>query len=164
VKHHEPSLAKWALCYAVDMSIHSIEQAAAEQPFSVAQPAAGQNWTFTVPANTVYKLDTFSFTLVTSATVATRFITLEFTDASGNIIFAATNGTGQAASLTARTTASRFINYLAVAGSNASGSQFPLPDVWLPAGYIVKVVTTNLDAADQFSAVTGLAQVAEGSF
>lgn len=65
-----------------------------------ANPAAGADFTVTVPAGANWVLNSVSARLVTSATVATRLPALVISDGSGNVVFNGPTAYGQTATLT----------------------------------------------------------------
>lgn len=115
---------------------------------TVAAPAAGADWTLTVPASTVYKLYTLCATLQADATVANRIVVLSVDDGT-NKTWGAFTGTNVTASQTI------VIGWGNVGASNTGsvtgwGIVAPFP-LYLSAGWRVRVVTGNLQAADQWS-------------
>ena len=101
---------------------------------------------FTVPANKIYRLQTARITLVSTSTVGSRQIVVEFGDGS-NVIFAMRAGTTQAASLT------RYYNYGVgiqelTSFRDTDHLQCSLPDnLQLPAGYTIRIYDNKAIAA-----------------
>ena len=117
---------------------------------ATANPAAGSNpATLTVPAGKRWKLCAIYNRNVTSADVANRVFTLTITDGT-NTVFVATQA-NQTASLNYGYAGSIGLPYLAVT-TNGNG-QIALPDIELGAGYTVAVSYTNLQAADDATAL-----------
>jgi len=117
---------------------------------SVGSPGAGADFAFSVGANNRLRVKSIAFTLTTSAAVATREVSLRLD-----------NGVTVAGQFPASITqaASLAIEYTGSAApyapaTNAALANIPLPpDLLLPAGYNLRSSTTNLQAADQFSAI-----------
>lgn len=143
------------------MGNFSLARAGFQQPFTVAQPAAGAEWTFTVPTALNYRLEVIFFTLTTSATVANRGPRVQFKDGSGNVIWE-TSIAGLAASGTYRFGYAR-LGPDSINTGSGNTSALTLPDVWLPGGYVIATNTANKDSGDQFSAVNGIVSVATGT-
>jgi hypothetical protein len=117
---------------------------------SIANPAAGADWVFTVPAAKQYILKSAYFTLVTSATVATRSVLLVIDDGANRLFRGDTNAT-QAASLTQIYSAgSGTIGQTAAIQTNTIGLPTDMP---LAAGWRVGTQTLNIQAADQFTGI-----------
>lgn len=117
----------------------------------VPQPAAGADWSFTIPGGSVMHVRAIRAALVTSAVVANRRPVLTITDGNDTVAEVSV-----ASSFTATQTASQswLINVGAqLAGLGGNGNYAPLPDLWLPAGSVVSVVTAGIDAGDQWSAI-----------
>lgn len=119
-------------------------------------PAAGLEISETVPTNAKWKLLSFRFSLVASATVATRSVRLTLDD--GTNVFGSSD-----ASLTqtaSQTFAYTFGPSLTPANNATSfGQTVGTPqDVILPAGYRIKTVTLAIQAGDDYSAPQYLVQ------
>lgn len=114
----------------------------------VVQPAAGAGWSYQVPAGEIHKLVSVFATLATSIAAPTRVPLLTYGDGSVNYLQLPAQA-AIAASLTT-TLAWAPVGF----GSNANNAQLqPLPDVDLQEGEQLQLITTNLDAADQWSAI-----------
>lgn len=114
----------------------------------VATPAAGADWSLTVPAGHVYHLVSLYGQLVTSAAVATRIPRLSFTD--GDSVFLDLPPfASQVASLTRRYAWAPAVSGTALGNSILSY----LPDLDLPAGWTIASVTDLIDAADAWTSV-----------
>lgn len=138
---------------------------------AVANPAAGANFSLTVPAtytgygaynNTlqgtfppVHKLVAVRFGLTTSATAANRFPAFYVTDPSGNVIALVQVQTAQTASL------GPFFYTFALGVGNLSGAgvasqqTYPCPDnVYLTQNSTVNSLVNGIQAGDQLSSIT----------
>lgn len=118
---------------------------------AVTAPAAGADWTTTVPALVRWRLISAAAQIVTSATVANRLTRLRVTRA-GVIIHDCATTAIITASLTVR------VGYTSNSGafSGAVGSVVHVPyngDLYLLAGDVVSSSTVAIDATDQWSAV-----------
>jgi hypothetical protein len=116
-----------------------------------ADPAAGAEISYTVPANTFLELKGARVALVASGDVATRTVQLTIDDGTTVFNLYASPST-QAASAT--------YNYNFVAGGNNTtvlnnNVSVAIGDsLLLPAGYKVSTLTNNLQAADNFGVMT----------
>lgn len=116
------------------------------------QPAAGAQFTYTVPAGgPPVILDSISGFFTASAAVANRFISCQILDAAGNTVASISNGSATVASTTIR------VGFMASVGSNASSgsgtASFPIPLSRLLPGWQVKLNASSIDVADQWSQV-----------
>ena len=94
----------------------------------------------------------FKVTLVTDATVATRTVTFQIQDGSGNVLFSRVSPATQAASLTRNYF---FYRDLAVEDGAFDGSgniKLRLPPMPLKTGYKVVTSTANRQSGDNFGA------------
>lgn len=132
--------------------VYALEPYAAIKTVAVANPAAGADWSVQVPAGVTWEVQAVYGQLATSAVVANRFPVLVITDAASNpLVNANPGGGGQTATQTHKYT------WAIDAASNQNTSanpSTPIPDVVLPAGATIASSTLNLDAADQWSAVS----------
>lgn len=115
---------------------------------ALANPAAGADWTYTLTA--AGQLAAIISTFVTSAAVANRFPAVQIQDGSGHVLWQVQTPSAQIASLT------HLYGLGPQVGMNAAGNTVMLPippGLVLPAGAIVKSVTTAIDVADQWSNV-----------
>lgn len=71
---------------------------------NVANPGAQTNWSYTLPANYTYRVDSVCFKLVTDANPGNRIARVQLTDAADNILAEPMRGSNIAASLTLRAT------------------------------------------------------------
>jgi hypothetical protein len=123
---------------------------------SVAQPAAGADWSQTVPTGARWKVVAATAQLATAAAVATRLARLVIDDGT-TPIFEAPAAASQAASL------SVLYTYGQGAGgpvtADAAVIEGPIPnDAYLPAGFRIRSSTGAIQAADQWSAIRLLVQ------
>lgn len=111
-------------------------------------PAAGADWTVTVPAGHIYQLLAVFATLVTSAAAATRIARLLFTDGDSTFL-ELPPFTSQIASLTRR--------YAWIpagqAYSTGLGILSPLPELTLMAGWTIGTATDVVDVGDQWGTI-----------
>jgi len=117
---------------------------------TVANPAAGADWSETVPAGVTWQLLAVNATLTTSSAVANRDVTLVATDASSDVLWQSSPGLNQGASTA--------LGYAFFQGNSIAASLVAylatLPIAMrLLAGFIIKTSTANIQAADQWSAI-----------
>lgn len=116
---------------------------------SNAAPAAGADWTYTVPAGQSLVVETLQFSLVTGVTVANRTVQVIIDDGA-NELWRWVSPTVQAASTTVEYVgAQSSVEYGAVRNGVEA---FELPNLILGPGYRVRTVTVNIQATDQYSA------------
>lgn len=114
----------------------------------VANPAAGADWSFTVPVAARIRIRSLSATLTTSATVANRVPQLMLTDGTNVYYVMAPN---QAVSAGITSTVSAGPTNVPVIGAPGFVPLTLPGDAILPAGHVVKVVTAALQAGDQWT-------------
>lgn len=110
-------------------------------------PAAGAEWTETVPAGVVWDLISVLATLVTDATVADRSPRLRIGDGA-SVFLDVPPVAVQAASITGRYLWGRGLTGTNIGAGQAAG----IPDLRLPAGSTIASLTGNLQAADNWGA------------
>lgn len=118
----------------------------------VTSPSAGANATVTVPGDYGIRVLAATATLTTSATVANRFLSLDYI--SGRGVTYVRNGAGLV--VTASTTNQAFHWNVArtVAEWAANTPVFvPLFGYFLQPGWVVQFTVDNIQAADQLSAI-----------
>lgn len=115
---------------------------------SVPQPAAGADWSVTVPGGHTWAPVTIAGQLLTSAAVATRAVRLTFGDGNAPFVDLPSAAT-QAASLTRKYSYWPTAEPVATAGDIETA----IPPLVLPAGWTIASATDLLDVADQWSAV-----------
>lgn len=113
------------------------------------QPAAGADFTFNVTGGNMWELLSFRATLVTSAAVANRVPSLNFSDADGKLLATFGTGTNVVASTTSQYTWAIGVGYTVLTSPFLLG--LPSPAIPLPNGYRISLGTVALDAADQWS-------------
>lgn len=122
----------------------------------VADPSAGAAATFTVGGRNSIRILTAYVLLTTSATVANRFLTLDYLDGDGGIFARIPQAGAVAASDTGN---GSWILGLGTNGNPiANGKYAPLPPLVLPPGFGIQVTAFNLDTTD---AITDLVLYAE---
>lgn len=114
----------------------------------VAQPAAGQEWSLTVPAGHVYRLEAVRFQYVADANVASRYVRLPITDGNAEVARALL-GTDIAA------TDDVTVSYWREAQPFTSFADVtaPLPTMDLQAGWTISTTTLNMQVGDQFKGI-----------
>lgn len=121
------------------------------QVVSVPNPGAGNELSYSFPGSEDSRLRAVTFQLVTSATVATRTVFLDYVDGSGVVIARHSSGFTQTAGLTTLYTFGVGINaYGANAAANIGS---PLIDLLLRHGMKVQTTIVNLDSGDVISNV-----------
>jgi len=120
------------------------------QPIFITQPAAGADFTYTLPASGVYLFKSLAFQLVSSATAANRVARVSFTH--GGLMFCElTAALAHTASLTVRYSFFPGATLLTVVSTVLTG---PAPtDFFLPGGTVIASVVGSLQATDQISAI-----------
>lgn len=127
-----------------------------QQPVYLQSPAAGQFWSRKVDGRYSERLLLATFTLVTSAVVANRFIALQLLD-QNNVLITSVPVAGAVVASTVVTPC------LQVGGpAYGSGGSGPvngfLPDLITPGDWTWKTSGFNLDAGDQFSGIVLVVQ------
>lgn len=117
----------------------------------VTTPAAGADWTYTLPAGYFYRIVGGSALFTTSAVVANRFAALQVTDGV-NVLYTVPNPNAIVTTLAVALTYSQAGVTAYVAGTKPNGN-VPAPSVWLPPGYIVSSYTSNIDVSDTYTKV-----------
>jgi hypothetical protein len=119
----------------------------------VASPAAGANQSFTVDGSNLIRVVAARAKLTTSATVANRFVTIDYIDARS--VVRASSGASVAVPAS-QTNQQHDWAYNRAAGSSASGATTfaPLLFTFLPAGYTVRFTVANIDTTDQLSGLS----------
>jgi hypothetical protein len=121
-------------------------------PAGAQLPAAGTNYTFTVPASgPAMNLTSVRATFTSSAAVANRFLSLILSDAAGNQLATIPNSSTVVAS------SSVFLSWLNTVStfvSNPSGNAvLPIPMRTLLPGWTLKLNAAGIDVADQWSGI-----------
>lgn len=133
----------------------SVDVAGAIIPAGTSAPAAGNNFSITVPSNAKWRPIALNFTLTTSAAVANRMMIITLDDGVNVFATGGNNNFITAASVftvcvqTASAMNSSGVNVTAV---NLFAGTFLLP------GFRIRSLITNLQAGDQISAVSMLVE------
>lgn len=125
--------------------------ASAESIQPQSSPAAGANFTYTNNTGVSQTLLSAQATFVTDATVANRFLTIQFTDSLARVLYHDTDGTAIPASTSVNLAA-----YIGAAQVNSSSGNvvLPLPSgLTIPPGGSFNINASGIDAGDQFSAI-----------
>lgn len=119
--------------------------------FTIANPAAGVDWSQVVPAGVSWIIRGIAATLTTAIAIANRQVVLQISDTTPSVVLASTPGLLQVASLA--DVYSWFNGAItAAAGPTIAGG---LPNEFrLPSGWRFGTVTAAIAAADQWSAIT----------
>lgn len=122
---------------------------------TVANPAAGADWSQSVPAFCHWRVEDIRADLATDATVGNRTVRFHADDSSGSLV-APVNFANQAASTSQTYAAAR---HAKVAASSALGSTIiaGCPDHVMPAAWRVRSATPGLQPGDQWSSINILA-------
>lgn len=116
---------------------------------TLAAPAAGADWQTIVPGGHIYVVRGVLVSLVTAVAAANRLPRLLYSDGTTTFLDIAAAST-QAASLTQGYTWWSDSHTYAVGQRDV----MQIPEVHLPAGHTIGTTTDNLQAADQYGAVT----------
>lgn len=115
-------------------------------------PAAGSDWTYTLPAGYYYRVLSGYAMFTTSATVANRSIGIKLTDGNRTLF------TGRA---TTAFTAGLAIDVgygqgKSISNGGAAGLTVMsfFPEAWFPPGYVLSSSTVNIQATDTYTLVT----------
>lgn len=116
----------------------------------VSNPAAGADWTYTVPAGATYRLVSAFATLATSASVANRVPELIIDDGTHSL-----SGSLMASPQTAGVTDTyTWGSGLPLSAALSAANTAPLPQsLTLAAGWRVRTSTSGIQAADQWSTI-----------
>jgi hypothetical protein len=117
----------------------------------IASPAAGADWSVTVPGESTWALASVSATLVTSAVAGARAPIFTVTDGS-SVLWRVAPGTTQA---TALTVTYSWLPEMGAPDTTITGGQLQvaLPPTYLQPGNVFRVATALLDVGDQWSAI-----------
>lgn len=126
------------------------------RPVTIANPAAGAEFTIQPPGGALWRVVGLAFRLVTDVTVADRNVNLSINDQTDTYT-ECRSGVDQAASLTGR--------YSAFSGAAVGGFAITLVNIALPTGgailqpgHRLMSRTVNIQAGDQFSLIRALVQ------
>lgn len=123
----------------------------------VANPAAGADWSLTVPAGSEWRVKAVTCKLATNSTAATRVPALSIKDASGNVVLLAPPGTTEGAS-NALTFGWGVSCLSATQGSVVMGAA---PEITLPEGFVIGTNTAAIQTGDQWSLINLLIEQAQ---
>lgn len=118
-----------------------------------AAPAAGADWTYTVPDGEDLTVLTFWAQIVTSAVAGNRRLRVVAEDADGNEFWAATANAAITATSTVQFTGG-VGNESVSHTSSLMTVGLPVGGLQLPAGSIVRASTDGIDVGDQWTAPT----------
>lgn len=125
----------------------------------VANPAAGADWSVTVPTGQIWRVRSIFAQLVSSATVANRQPFLQIKDAGGNFLFLLDWGTAQTASLTSSYT---WGGSCPLVNNGTSIFVGPIPqDMVLAEGSTISASTASIQTGDQWQKVCLLVEQAQ---
>jgi hypothetical protein len=114
----------------------------------VANPAAGTNFTLTVPEGKKWRLQCIGFSFTTSVDAGNRIVRMIIKDPSGNMLYqASTHGTQAASQTVFHNTAP----YLAMLTSNAQDSTVGFPEFIYSAGQTIVSNIGGMFPTDQIS-------------
>jgi hypothetical protein len=136
-----------AISYPLSPIVGADASAGTVQAVVGPNPAAGADWSVTVPGGQRWRLLSIRSILVTSAAVANREVQLAIT-ANALVVALAPSGVAQVASET------RHYTWYAAAARGAGAVSLnvtvPLPAVLLPAGATIETITQAIDVADDW--------------
>jgi len=119
------------------------------RPVAIAQPAAGAEWTITVPGYAYWRVLSIAAQLTASAVAASR---------SPRINVASSEGIFLTCSSPSNQTANQIVTYCvanfglnAILNNNRVVLGMPLDRLWLQPGWTIKSQTTQIDAGDQWA-------------
>lgn len=132
-------------------SINATHLDAPQQVVSVSNPAAGADFSYTVPTGSRWKLISASYTLTTDANVANRLARIRVKRGTPVILMAAASAVQAAGAA-----ATNYFQLGAVVNVVASTSQIQVLSQYptLVAGDVIDSFLLNKQAGDQISAVT----------
>jgi hypothetical protein len=119
----------------------------------VPQPSAGANASVLVDGTNIVRVLAARARLTTSATVANRFVSLDYVDARSNV--RASSGASVAVPAS-QTNVQHEWDYNRAAGSSGAGAQTssPLLFTFLPPGFTIRFTVLNIDGTDQLSSLS----------
>lgn len=127
--------------------------------FTIPDPAVGSEFLVTVPPATRWRLQSMVATLTTSAAAGFRGAILQIKDAGGFELGGFPFEDGASASSVMHATQAAFgeLTEFTVSPTLYPTGPIPIPTM-LGAGFTFGTLTLNLDAGDQWSSITGLAE------
>lgn len=117
----------------------------------VAPPAAGAEWSQTVPPGAAWEPLSILEAFTTSAVVANRTPRIRVSDPDGGLVSRVASTIVQAASGTNRYTFLPTVT--ASVTANAATIVLPLPAVLIPSGWVIASDTSTIDVGDQYTGV-----------
>lgn len=131
--------------------IHPTESTGFRTLQTVTTPAAGADWTFTVPPSSRFKIVSLNAVLTTSAAGANRQVQLIITNAGGSVVWVGSASANIPASTTANVSATGLSGGTPIITTDVF---VPLPpDLFLEGTFILKSLTVGIQGADQWSAI-----------
>jgi hypothetical protein len=115
----------------------------------IASPAAGNDFTITVPGGALWEVLGFQGVFTTSAAVASRQARLQYANGDGALFFATAAATTIPASQANRMSWAQGLGTFGTTA--ASNAPLPTPPIPLPVGFRINSFTANIDVADQWS-------------
>lgn len=128
---------------------------------SVAPPAAGSDFAVTTPdteAQGMWQVVAIRARLVTSATVANRFVAVAVKDENGTEVYRVGYDTAITAGLTVICTLAPAVSTVVGGVANVKALTFPLPAGPYASRTVFSSVTTGIDTGDQWSQVAVIYQ------
>lgn len=122
------------------------------QPLLGTSPAAGSGYSLTVSGAYYERFTTCRFTLTTSATVASRAVTVDYVKPGTGIFYSAGPTVLQTASSTGVYDGT--IGFGASDWNTGTPAWFSLPDIILPSGYQLQINVANIQTADTLTAIS----------
>lgn len=119
------------------------------QSGTIAQPAAGANFTINVPPGQTWMVQSVCATLATSATVANRNVGLTISDQAGNVVAVIPHTTNFTAGQTTR------FSWMTTGSQGVAGWNFSIPSAQFVVGpgWSIASITNNIQSGDQWSAI-----------
>lgn len=126
--------------------------------FPVASPAAGADWTLTVPDDVIFRIISIRAQLATAVAVANRAVRCIVTSSSGQFLFNSQASFVQTASQTFQYCFAPFGYDMGTLAGSGFASVPLVQDLWLRQAFTLGMATINLQAADQWSGITALVE------
>lgn len=118
----------------------------------IQSPAAGADWSFTIPGRSAMRIRAVRAVFTTAVAVATRIPALNISDGVQTVM-SLPGAAGEAAAITESYTWVPDCSALQTATGGANMSYLP-DHLVLPPGFVIASATANIQAADQWSAIT----------
>lgn len=124
------------------------------ESIAIANPSAGAQWSYTVPAGEILKLASIRYTLTTDANVANRTPGFEILDSTGTVVYSQSSTITQPASL-AKVYEYSNAGESFVPGSGLGTFLTTIPDeIVLAEGWVIRSTSVAGQVGDQYSAIT----------